>query len=191
MLISSPAQYKAIWLIIIASYEGIKAGLTNDLVYVASKNQIIAVHNGNASQKISIYNASDMSLVKTVTLSFNIYSMTYDSANNRYLVGVSSGYSYAYLDLDFNKTGEIALSKSFSNTRQGANLSDDGLSLILSGSNMAAWYSSNGTFIGSVALSMCSGSTQSICNIGDTYYILSSTSSGASCLYKATFTFDN
>lgn len=173
---------------ILATYDGMKAGLTNDLTYNPNTQEIIAVHNGTEKNKISVYKASDLSLVKVVTLDLDIYAMAYDSTKNCFIVGVSNGYNYAYLDLNYKKTADITPGKSFSNTKQGINSSEDGFCLILSGDNTLAWYRPNGTYLGIGQLTGLERSAQSICNIGDTYYIVSSNNSGG-FLYRATIEF--
>jgi hypothetical protein len=169
---------------ILATYEGIKAGLTNDLAYNPSTKEIVAVHNGNERNKISVYKASDLSHVKTVTLEMNIYAMAYDSTKNCFLVGVSNGYDYAYLDLNFKKISDIKPGKTFSNTKQGIHSSADGFCLILSGDNTLAWYRPNGTYLGIGRFADAEKPVQSICSIGDTYYIVASNNSGG-VLYRA------
>ena len=70
----------------------------------------------------------------------------------------------------------------------GINSSDDGFCLVLSGDNTLAWYRTNGTYLGIGRLEGLERSAQSICNIDDTYYIVSSNNSGG-FLYRATIEF--
>ena len=168
-------------------FEGIEAGLTNDLLYNPNTNQIIAVHNGQTPKCVSVYNANTLAFVKKVTLEMSIFAMAYDSVKNCYYAGVSSTYHYAPLNTDFQRVGATMECPSLGNKKQGMYCDGKYFMMIMSESNTLAFYETDGTFITTLALPVTANAAQDLCKIGDTYYIIYATSSGG-ILYRATLT---
>lgn len=174
---------------ILATYENISAGLTNDLLYNPTTNQIIAVHNGKTPSQISIYDADTLALVKTVSLNRNIYAMTYSPTQKCYYIGISGGYTYARYDANFQQIGSVISGPSLGNTKQGMHCDDAHFYMIMSKSNYLGVYNLYGTNIGCFALPVSANAAQDLCNIGDTYYIIYAGANGGGILYTATITY--
>lgn len=175
---------------IVATHEGIKAGLTNDLVYNPDTDEIIAVHNGNTRSIISIYDADTLAFVKDVTLYTDIYAMAYDSVQHCYWIGISGGYDFARLDADFKKIGTVYPGQNVGNKKQGMDCDGENLYFTLSDVNHLAVYRTDGTYLGVVALPVASDYVQDICRVGDTYYIVYNVSSAGGAIYTATVTIE-
>ena len=175
---------------ILATYENISAGLTNDLVYNPTAKQIIAVHNGNTPTQISIYDAETLAFVKTVTLDRKIYAMTYSPTQQCYYVGISGGYTYARYDMSFKQIGSVISGPSLGNTKQGMHCDDAHFYMIMSKSNNLGVYTLDGTNLCTVKLPVSDNAAQDLCQIGNTYYIVYLDANGGGILYTATITYN-
>ncbi|MBO5270133.1 MAG: hypothetical protein J6B77_05065 [Clostridia bacterium] len=172
---------------VLDTYEGIEAGLTNDLLYRPDTDEIIAVHNGKTRSKVSVYKADTLDHVKTVDLGVDIYAMSYDPAAKQYIAGLSGGYNYARFSLDFKQVGGVITGPSLGNTKQGSDCNGTYFCMIMSAANTLGLYKADGTFIGSVALPVTTNAAQDICHIGNDYYIIYANGENG-ILYRASIT---
>lgn len=174
---------------VVGTYEGLSAGLTNDLVYNPKTDRILAVYNGNERKKVAVYDADTLSLVETVTLSRDIYAMTYCEKENCYFVGLSGGYTYAKLNASFEMVGGEITGPDLGNTKQGMYCDGTYFYMVMSKSNaIAAYRVSDGAFVGCVALPETENAAQSLCKIGDTFYVVYHASEGGAIIYTAEIT---
>jgi len=163
------------------------AGLSNDMTYNGKTRQILLAHNTPEATKLSLYDADTLTLVETVTLDFNFFSIAYDSAKDCYYAGISSTYALAVLNADFERIGTYGGYNS-GYTKQGMSCENGYIYCIQSATNSISLYRNDGCFLGQFALPVAENSAQSICRIGNTFYIGYNVSAAGGILYTATIT---
>ena len=176
---------------ILATFEGINTGLTNDLAYNSITNEIAVIHNKPSSKKISILDAATLTEKRVITLSFDVFSIAYDPTTGDYLLGLSGSYNIARVSSD-NLEQRIATYTGVNTgcTKQGMECDGTYIYCVQSASNNLAVYTVDGTYVGSYALPDGVGTAQSICHVGNTFYIGYDNASAGGMLYAVTITIE-
>nr|MBQ4140232.1 hypothetical protein [Clostridia bacterium] len=170
---------------LVKTYEGLKIMHSNDMTVNTETGELIAVHNSPDRKMISIYDLETMTLKEKKTLTLDIYSMAYDPFEQCYWVGISYGYNFAKLDLEFNQVGDIYVGKETGYTKQGMDVDSKYIYFAQYKTNCIIVYNKEGKFIKQIDLSVQSTEAENICHVGDTFYIGYYTSSSGGRLYKA------
>ena len=155
---------------ILATFEGLELGLSNDLTYNSRTGEILVVHNKSDAKKLTVLDAATMTAKRTVTLAYNVYAIAYDAVQDRYFLGLSGTYDFALTDGDFNKL-ETYTGHSSGYTKQGMECDGTYLYFVQSGSNNLAVYKTDGTYVGAALLPEGVGSAQSVCCVNGVLYI--------------------
>ena len=174
---------------ILATFEGINTGLTNDLTYNSITNEIAVIHNKPGARKISILDPATLTEKRVITLSFDVFSIAFDPTTGDYLLGISGGYNIARVsgeDLDQRIATYAGVNTG--STKQGMDCDGTYIYCVQSTSNNLAIYTVDGTYVGSYALPEGVGTAQSICHVGNTFYIGYDNSSAGGMLYAVTVT---
>ena len=172
---------------ILATSAPFTAALSNDMAYNSQTGQIVLAHNSPEAQKLSFIDPVTLTPTSTHTLSFNFYAITYDPTLNGYWLGLSGTYDLAFLDADLNRisthTGQAT-----GYTKQSLDCDGQYVYALQSAANALVVYHTNGILIGVVELPVTGNSAQSICHIGNTFYIAYNVSSAGGILYTASIT---
>lgn len=171
---------------VLDAVEGFSTGLTNDMTYNSKTDQIVIAHNTPEATKFSVYDANTLEYVETVTLSYNFYCIAYDPVKDGYWIGLSGTYDLAFLDEDLNRT--VYSGYNTGCTKQGLDCDGTYVYAIHSAANTVVIYKTDGTLAGVCALPVSENSAQSICHIGNTFYIGYNVSDAGGILYTATVT---
>ena len=103
---------------------------SNDACYNSKTNQLIVVHNGNNRNRISYIDPETLEYIGSATMPCNIFSMQYNAARDRYIIGCSSWAHYAIVNPDtltFEKRFRVAPSAEYCTTKittQGVDCDD-------------------------------------------------------------------
>jgi len=184
----SPSQSKIVkidsetWEIVKTSDE-ISAGHSNDMTYNSKTNQILIVHNAPDRELISIFDADTFEFIKTVTLSVDIYSISYNEANDRYVIGLSYGYNLAILDSDFKVT-QTFTGKDTGNTTQGVDSDDTYIYFVMYNTNTINVYDWSGHYIMEIPLVGISVEPENIFHFGEQLYVCCYVSGNGGRIYK-------
>ena len=171
---------------VLNTVEGFTTGLTNDMTYNSKTDRILIAHNTPEATKFSVYEADTLEHVETVTLSYNIYCIAYDPVRDGYWVGLSGTYDLAFLDADLNRT--VYSGYNTGCTKQGLDCDGTYVYAVHSAANTLVIYKTDGTPVGVCALPVSTNSAQSICHIGNAFYIGYNVSDAGGILYTATVT---
>lgn len=169
---------------LVHTYEGMKVAHCNDMTVNPDKGELIAVHNSPDRTKISIFDLETMTFKEYKTLTLEIYSMSYDPFEKCYWVGISYGYNFAKLDLDFNQVGDIYVGKDTGYTKQGMDVDSKYIYFAQYKTNCIIVYDKQGNYVKQIDFSVSSAEAENICHIGDTFYIGYYTTPRGGKLYK-------
>ena len=166
-------------------FENVKSSHSNDMTYNPETNELFIVHNTPDRQNISVLNPETMEITRTVTLeNLEIYSLSYDPYEKCYWAGISYGYNFVKLDLDFKQVGEIITGVETGYTKQGMDLDSKYLYFLQYKSNSVIVYDKQGNFVREITLPKTSYEAENIFHIGDVFYIGYYKTKAGGMLYK-------
>lgn len=175
---------------IVATVDGFKTGHTNDMTYNSKTSELIVVHNNEP--KLTVIDPATLTVKKVIDLEYEIFALAYDIVDDCYYATVKTTgvYSVVKVDLDFKLAG---VSFDYINTgysRQSMECDGEYIYLVQSAPNCILVYKKDGSFVGISYLAPGTNTAQSICHIGDTFYIGYNVSSSGGILYRATITIE-
>ncbi len=74
---------------------------SNDIVYNKNRDLLVVCHNNPHCKRISLVDPHTLTLVQSIDISENIYSIDYNPARDIYVVGRSGGQTLMFLDSEF------------------------------------------------------------------------------------------
>ncbi len=173
---------------LIKTYENFSFCHCNDMTYNPKTGEFVVVHNAPNRRWISIFDLETMTLKKKLKLDLKIYSMSYDPYENCYWVGISGGYTFAKLDLDFKQIGEIYTGFESGFTKQGMDIDSKYIYFLQWKKNCIQVYDKSGNYIRQIDLPIGFYEPENICHIGDVFYIgYYTTSPAGGRIYKTQF----
>ena len=168
---------------IVATLDGFKTGQTNDVTYNSKTNELIVVQN-TPTNILTIIDAETLEVKRDVTIASNLISIAYDEAKDcYYAVARTSPYTIAKLDAEFNHVEAIALDPQTGYSRQTIDTDGEYIYILQSAANCVLVYRVDGSFVGISYLLPSTNTAQSICHIGDTFYIGYNVSSSGGIIY--------
>ena len=173
---------------LVNTYENLQIMHANDMTVNTDTGELIVVHNSPERTMISIFDLATMTLKEKKTVALQIYSMSYDPYERCYWVGISYGYNFAKLDLEFNQIGNIFTGKETGYTKQGMDVDSKYIYFVQYKTNCIIVYDKAGKYVKQINLSVSSTEAENICHVGDVFYIGYYTSSSGGRLYKTQLT---
>ena len=171
---------------LVKTYEGVKASHCNDMVYNHDTHELMIVHNQPDREHISVFDPDTLEYKRTITVDHEIYGLSYDPYEKCYWVGISHGFTFAKLDLDF-KTIAVYESPETGYTHQGIDSDDKYVYLVKYNSNAIMVHLKDGSYVREIPLPVTSNEAEHIFHIGDTLYVGYYKSSAGGMLYKLSF----
>lgn len=146
---------------------------SNDACYNPKLNAVIVVHNAPNYKLISMFDADTLERIGAPkTFSKNIYSIAYNEATDRYIVGLSGDYNFAILDSNFKIIEEInGVSTGY--TRQGVDADDEYIYFVQStgSTQYIVIYKWNGDHVATLPLNGINEEVEHAFHIGNQLYI--------------------
>ena len=171
---------------LVKTYEGVKASHCNDMVYNHDTHELMIVHNQPDREHISVFDPDTLEYKRTITVDHEIYGLSYDPYEKCYWVGISHGFTFAKLDLNF-KTIAVYNSPETGYTHQGIDSDDKYVYLVKYNSNAIMVHLKDGSYVREIPLPVTSNEAEHIFHIGDTLYVGYYKSSKGGMLYKLSF----
>jgi sugar lactone lactonase YvrE len=171
---------------LVKTYEGVKASHCNDMVYNHDTHELLIVHNQPDREHISVFDPDTLEYKRTITVDHEIYGLAYDPYEGCYWVGISHGFTFARLDLDF-KTVAVYDSPETGYTHQGIDSDDKYVYLVKYNSNAIMVHRKDGSYVREIPLPVTSNEAENIFHIGDTLYVGYYKPSAGGMLYKLSF----
>ena len=170
---------------VLATSSPFSAGLSNGMTYNTVTGQIVLAHNTPETQKISFIDPDTLTPTSSHTLSFHFYTIAYDAVRNGYWLGLSGTYDLTFISADLTEATTYS-GYNTGYTKQANDCDGQYVYMLQSAVNAVVIYRTNGILVGVVELPVTSNSAQSICHIGNTFYIAYNVSSAGGILYTAT-----
>lgn len=159
----------------------------NDITYNPKIDRLIVCHNNPNRKTLSLIDPETLEVKSTVTLPCNIYAIAYNELYNMYVVGVSGGQNFRFLDENFqlvDSTVYQATETTKGYTTQGIACDDNYIYCVLYKENVITVYDWEGKFVTTIELSIGNLEPENISVVDGVIYVIS-TGSGAS-IWKVT-----
>lgn len=158
----------------------------NDITYNSKLGCLVICHNVPNNNRLSYMDPDTLEIVGSVDMGYKIYSIDYNAATDRYVVGISGGQTFRILDSNFNALSQAyqPTSQTKGYTTQGVAVDDDFIYFVLHNNNVVVVYDWDGEFVSLIHLDIkASIEPENISIVNNTLYI--GCSAGAkTTLYK-------
>ena len=168
---------------IVATLDGFKTGHTNDVTYNPKTNELI-VANNVPNFTLTVIDAATLEVKRNVTVESDIFAIAYDELNDCYYGSNRANYGIIKLDSDFNFVAELMIGISSGYSRQAIDTDGKYIYMLQSAANCVFVYRVDGSFVGMSYLLPSVDTAQSICHVGDTFYIGYNVSKAGGIIYS-------
>lgn len=176
---------------IVATVDGFETGHTNDMTYNTKTDELIVVHNNEP--KLTVIDPNTLTVKRVILLEVPIIAIAYDETSDSYYATSKETGSFAVINMDSDfKVGESSFE--YLNTgysRQSVECYGEYICLVQSAPNCILVYKKDGTFVGISYLLPGVNTAQSICRVGDTFYVGYNISNAGGILYTAKISIDS
>ena len=145
----------------------------NDITYNPKINKLVVVHNNPNRSTVTLIDPETLTVTESRKLPVTIYCMDYDPQRDCYVVGISGGQDFRYLDADFNVISKqyAATPRTKGYVTQGMACTDDFLFFVLFRENVITVYDWDGKLVTVIELSVGSIEPENISVYGNDIYI--------------------
>ncbi len=154
---------------------------SNDITYNSKTKQLVVCHNNPYRTKLSIIDPETLEFVKSVEIDVKIYSIEYNAKRDMYVVGLSNGQTFRFLDADFKLYDNIVhepTPQTKGYTTQGVACDDDLIYFVLYKQNVITVYDWEGDFVSLIELDVGNVEPENLSIVNGEIYV-SSTGGGA------------
>ncbi len=158
---------------------------SNDITYNSKTNQLIVCHNNPYRTKLSIINPETLEFIKDVTIEASIYSIDYNEKHDMYVIGLSGGQTFRFLDADFKYVDNkihTPTEQTKGYTTQGVACDDEYIYFVLYKQNVITVYDWDGEFVALIELDVGSVEPENLSIVNCEIYVGSS--GGGSTVWK-------
>lgn len=120
----------------------------NDITYNSKLGYYVVCH-AKPEYQISYLDPETLEIVDTFEIAYKVFSIDYNEASDRYIVGIKGGQTFRVLDGDFNPISPLyaPTSSTIGYTTQGVACDDDFVYFVLYKSNVITVYDWDGNFV--------------------------------------------
>jgi hypothetical protein len=154
----------------------------NDLTYNAKRGVFVAVHNNPHRKWVSLIDPETLTVIETIQMEYKIYSISYNEARDQYVVGLSGGQTFRFLDADFKAVDDVVFQPTeltTGYTTQGATSDENFIYFVLYNQNVITVYDWDGNFVSIIKLTV-EGEPENLSVVNGVIYV--ATGHGGSCL---------
>lgn len=158
----------------------------NDIAYNPKTNQLVIVHNNPNRTRVTLVDPETLEAVGVQTLPESIYCMDYNEEHDLYVVGLSGGQDFRFLDKDFKVASGVfkATSATKGYVTQGMTCDDDFIYFVLYKENVITVYDWSGKFVTLIKFDVGSIEPENISAVNGEIYVVCA-QNGAT-MYKIT-----
>ena len=161
----------------------------NDITYNPKLDRLVVVHNNPNRTSVSMVDPETLELIETKTIPYSIYSIDYNESRDMYVVGLSGGQSFTFLDGNLERISGMKAAKPTKRTNgyttQGAAADDNYIYFVLYNQNVITVYDWDFNFVTLIELDLGRVEPENISIVGNTIYV-ASTGSGGATLWRVT-----
>ena len=157
----------------------------NDITYNPKRGVFVVCHNNPYRTKLSFVDPETLEVVGTKTIGDKIYSIDYNEERDCYVVGLSGGQSFTFLDSNFVATGTVyaPTPRTKGYTTQGVTSDGQYIYFVLYNSNVITVYDWKGNFVTLIELDLGKIEPENLAIVRNEIYISCGTS-GKAVLFK-------
>lgn len=146
---------------------------TNDMTYNSNIGKLVVCHNAPERKVISYVNPDSLTIEKTFTIEYEIFSINYNASTNQYVVGIAHGQTFRILDANFKAVGNAfqPTDRTVGYTTQGCASDDNYIYFVLYKQNVIAVYDWSGEFVTLIELDITSVEPENISVVNDIIYL--------------------
>ena len=150
---------------------GLYLGHANDMTYNSKKDIIVVANNAPDYNILTFLDPDTLEIIGTKKIKYKIYSISYNSQTDQYVVGISGTYDFAILNSKFKKVERYDGYQS-GYLRQGCDSDDDYIYFVQSGGggNLIVIYNWNGELVDTVTVDKAL-EIENIFHVKNTVYI--------------------
>ncbi len=172
---------------LVATYDKLNVSHCNDMTYNHDTGELIIVHCMPDGNIISIFDSQTMQLKEKKPLKLHIYAIAYDPYEKCYWAGVSVDYKFAKLDLSFERIGTSYVGFDSGYVKQGMDVDSKYLYFVQYDQNTIQVYTKDGQYLRQIDLPVTEQEAESICHVGDVFYISYYTFPQGGKIYRTVF----
>jgi len=150
--------------------EPLRLDHANDMTYHEGIGRIIVVHNAPNRTMISFLNPETLTVVGTATLPLEIFSMQYNARRKLYVVGISGGQDFAFLDENFHMLRKFEV-ESTGYTTQGVDADDEYIYFVQYNLNVVVIYDWEGKRQAIIPLAISMNEPENIFHADGLFYV--------------------
>lgn len=159
----------------------------NDITYNSNLGYFVVCHNNPNRTHVSYVDPVTLTVVDTIHIEDKIYSIDYNAESDRYVVGLSGGQSFCFLDGNLERIDYFNVyqptTRSAGCVTQSVTSDNEYIYFVLYNPNLITVYDWDGNFVTLIELDLGSIEPESITIVRNVFYIGCGTSSGAK-VYK-------
>lgn len=145
----------------------------NDLTYNAKRGVFVAVHNNPHRKWVSLIDPETLTVIETIKMDIKIYSISYNEARDQYVVGLSGGQTFRFLNADFQPIDDVIYQPTeltAGYTTQGATSDENFIYFVLYNRNVITVYDWDGNFVTLIRLTV-EGEPENLSVVDGTVYV--------------------
>ncbi|MCQ2354310.1 MAG: hypothetical protein MJ102_04300 [Clostridia bacterium] len=158
----------------------------NDITYNPKINKLVVVHNNPNRSTVTLIDPDTLTVTESRKLPVTIYCMDYNPQRDCYVVGISGGQDFRYLDADFNVISKqyAATPRTKGYVTQGMACTDELIFFVLFRESVITVYDWDGKLVTVIELSVGSIEPENISVYGDDIYV--SCAKNGATVYRVT-----
>jgi len=141
---------------VVRTSDNLSLNHANDITYNPKINALLVVNNNPNRTTVTLVNPDTLTIIRTQTVPYKIYSMSYNEQRDMYVVGISGGQNFRFLDADFNPVGTLKIATTLTSgyVTQGASSDNNYIYFVLYDQNVITVYDWEGNFVSIIDLNV-------------------------------------
>ncbi len=160
----------------------------NDITYNPKIDKLVVVHNNPNRTHVSLIDPETLEITETKIIPYSIYCIEYNEARDQYVVGLSGGQSFTYLDGDLQRISSVKAAKPTPRTNgyttQGVTADDNYIYFVLYNENVITVYDWDFNFVTLIEMDLGKVEPENLSIVGNDLYVV--TTGGGAAIWRVT-----
>lgn len=158
----------------------------NDITYNPKIDKLVVVHNNPNRTHVSLIDPETLELVETKKIPYSIYSIEYNESRDQYVVGLSGGQSFTFLDGNLERISGLKAAKPTARTNgyttQGVTADDNYIYFVLYNQNVITVYDWDFNFVTLIEMDLGKVEPENLSIVGNDLYVV--TTGGGAAIWR-------
>lgn len=160
----------------------------NDITYNPKIDRLVVVHNNPNRTHVSLIDPETLELVETKKIPYSIYCIEYNETRDQYVVGLSGGQSFTFLDGNLKRISSVKAAKPTPRTNgyttQGVTADDNYIYFVLYNQNVITVYDWDFNFVTLIEMDLGKVEPENLSIVGNDLYVI--TTGGGAAIWRVT-----